>query len=393
MLERLKNIKLFQEKRYAVIGITINVTTNYEILIVDIKSDKLSVVNSWTTDQFEDINNDLDPSTPILLNFRGKGIINKKVALKGNYLKEVLFNSSSSDFYIYELHQSNYGFVSIARKEVLNTYFDLFEENKYSVLDYSIGPFVGIALKDILDNSSYVSGGFHLSFESQILINFSTSKESNITYQIGKDEVRQTQIPLFSTLLSYMYPIDQIVYDVDFLRLNKQELLLKKIFNKLAAGVGVFFLITLLCSYLLLSYYNDQYINYESQLYNLNHTYNQVKKLEEEKQNNILILQESGILKENFLSFYIHEIINSVPNKISLNSLQVNPTDRKVKDLQKILFQSNIILIKGNSLSSQPLNTWVKSLRLKKWISKIEILHYSNTKEKGGVFTLKIVVK
>ncbi len=144
---------------------------------------------------------------------------------------------------------------------------------------------------------------------------------------------------------------------------------------------------------MLLNYYNDKYVSYESQLYNLNDTYNQVKKLESEKENKTKILQESGILNQNFLSFYMYRIVNSIPNNVGLNSLKVNPTQKKIKNFEKIIFETNTIIISGNSSSSMPINSWVKELKKEKWISKIEILDFSKSRNKKSEFTLKIVVK
>jgi len=392
MLDKLKNINPFKEKRFAVIGIVSGDVPIYDILILENKSDKLSINDSFSVKSFDEIKDRVDISIPILLNFSGKGIISKKVSAKNNYLKEVLFNASPDDFYIYELHQDGYEFVSIARKEVLDHHFNQFDKEKYLLIDYSIGPFVGVLLKRILNKESFLSGNYRLIFQNEDLNDFNKEVASE-SYSIDTDKITNSQIPLFSTLLNHLYPAEDITYDFDFLKLNKQEVVLKKVFDNAVIFLGIFFLMALLVSYVLLNYYNDQYVTYESQLYNLNHTYNQVKKLEEEKQNKVLILQESGVLKKNFISYYIHEIVNSVPGEISLSSLKINPSIKKIKHLEKIILESNTVLIEGNSKSSLPLNSWVKDLKIKKWISKIEILDYSNKRKENGKFVLKIIIK
>ncbi|WP_159025830.1 PilN domain-containing protein, partial [Aquimarina sp. Aq78] len=60
---------------------------------------------------------------------------------------------------------------------------------------------------------------------------------------------------------------------------------------------------------------------------------------------------------------------------------------------EKIVFETNTIIINGNSSSSMPINSWVKELKKEKWISKIEILDFSKSRNKKSEFTLKIVVK
>ncbi|MBG6130626.1 Tfp pilus assembly protein PilN [Aquimarina sp. EL_43] len=395
MLEQIKNniLKPFQEKQYAIVGVILRDTPIYNVLIVDKKSDALSVETSFSTEDFNVVKDKVNTSVPLLLNFYGKGIINKQVSAKGNYLKEVLFNASIDDFYIYELHQNQQNFISIVRKDVLEKFFALFLENKYLVVDYSIGPFVGVLFKGLSNTSSIISADYELSFENDYLIE--TQKLDTITkeYILGEEKINNIQVPLFSTLLHYLYPSDDFSYDAEFLKENKKENVLKKAFNTVATVLGIFFLSALLISYLLLNYYNDKYVSYESQLYNLNDTYNQVKKLENEKENKTKILQESGILNQNFLSFYMYRIVNSIPDNVGLNSLKVNPAQKKIKNFEKIIFETNTIIINGNSSSSMPINSWVKELKKENWISKIEILDFSKSRNKKSEFTLKIIVK
>ncbi|GAA4272064.1 PilN domain-containing protein [Aquimarina gracilis] len=395
MLEKIKNISLrpFQETRFAIVGIVLGDTPVYNVLMVDKKSSDLSIGSSFSTENFDAIKDKVPAAVPILIHYYGKGIINKSVSAKGDYLKEVLFNASVDDFYIYELHQKDNKFISIARKGVIEPYFEMFKENKYLVVDYSIGPYIGVMLKQLLDISSFFSNDYNLTFDENHLITAQKQEINEEVYHIGEEQVDNIQLPLFGTLLQYLYPSEDIEYETGFLAQNKQENVLKKAFNSVAIGMVLFFLAALLTSYLLLNYYNNKYVTYESQLYNLNDTYNQVKKLEEEKENKTKILQESGILNQNFLSFYMYRIGNTIPSNVGLNALQVNPTQKKIKNFNKILFDTGVITITGNSDSSMQVNSWVKELKKEKWVSKIEIIDFSKNRSRKNEFTLKIMVK
>ncbi len=395
MLEKIKNISVgaFQEKRFAIIGITLGDIPVYTVLIVDKKSNDLSIHTSFTTEDLEVIKDKVSTTTPILLHYYGKGVINKKVAATGDYLKDVLFNASVDDFYIYELHQKDQKFISIARKDALDIFFNIFREHKYLVLDYGIGPFVGVLFKNLSDKLSYISYDYELNFDENYLISCQRKETVSEEYTIGEETINNVQVPLFSTLLQYLYPSEDIDYTANFLARNKQENVLKKAFNTLAIAMVVFFLSALLISYLLQGYYNNKYVAYESQLYNLNDTYNQVKKLEEEKENKTRILQESGILSQHFLSFYMYQIVHSIPNSVGLDILKVNPVQKKIKDFNKIIFETSVIIINGTSDSSASINLWVKELKKENWVSKIEIIDFSKNRNKRSEFTLKILVK
>lgn len=393
MLDKLKHINPFVDKRFAVIGVTFGEDIVYEGLIIERKGEQLTLGKRFVATSIDKIKDNIEVSTPVILNFSGKGIISKKVKLQGNYLKEVLFNASPDNFYIYDIHQGSDAFISLGRKTIIDEVFEEFKEKKFIVIDYSIGDFVGLLIKRILAQESIISRETELFFVNDILESYKKTEERDNVYLLGEERLQYKDVPLFATMLNHLYPVEEINYEIDELIENRQEAKLKKIFETVVIAVGIFFLSTLLISYLLLNYYNDQYVTYESQLFNLNHTYNQVKKLEEEKQNKALVLNESGILKDKFLSYYISQIAETVPKEISLEILSVNPVIKKIKALKKIGFEGDIITITGTSVSSISLNTWVKRLKKQDWVSQLEILDFSNKRRKNGEFTIKINVK
>ena len=89
----------------------------------------------------------------------------------------------------------------------------------------------------------------------------------------------------------------------------------------------------------------------------------------------------------------MYRIVNSIPENVGLTSIKVNPTRKKIKNFEKIVFETNTIIVNGNSNSSLPINTWIKKLNKENWISKIEILDFSKSRNKKSEFTLKISIK
>jgi len=125
----------------------------------------------------------------ILLHFCGKGVISKKVSAKGDYLKEVFFNASIDDFYTYELDQNDQKFISIARKSVIDPYFEAFAKSNYLVVDYSIGPFVGVMLKKLLQTPSFFSNTHELNFEEDTLVSYENKEIQEQHYQVGDESI------------------------------------------------------------------------------------------------------------------------------------------------------------------------------------------------------------
>lgn len=388
----LKNISFLQHKQFAVVAVVIGETNSYEVVIVNKENTNLSIVEKFTVNHIEGLKEKLTKETPVILSFTGKGIINKQVKNQVGYLKEILFNATVEDFYIYEVIQNSNRFVSLVRKEAIDVIFESFSKEGFAVIDYSIGPFIGFLSKSLIGND-FKSYDSELFFENQYLIGFQKTDIQKESFYMDDEPITNIQIPLFSSLIQHLYPSENVIYDAKVLSSNKEELKCKKVFDSLAIFFGIFFLLTLLISYLLLNFYNKKHVSYESELFNLNQTYNQFKKLESDKLKKQLILQQSGVLKEEFLTYYLYQITSSVPREISLTSATLNPIQKKIKNFEKISFQLNSIQIKGNSISGNAINEWINFLKSEKWVSKVEILDFSNSYRNKGEFTLKLDIK
>jgi len=388
----LKNITFLQHKQYAIIAVIVGETNSYEVIVVNKEATNLSITEKFIINHIEDLEEQLPKETPVILSFIGKGIINKKVKNQNGYIKEALFSASVEDFYIYEIIQNSYRFVSLARKEVIDVIFESFSKEGFAVIDYSIGPFISF-LSNQLINNNFKSYDSELFFENQNLVNFQKTHMKKESFHLENEPITNIQIPLFSSLIQYLHPSENVIRDAKIVSGNKEELKYKKIFDSLAIFFGIFFLLTLLISYLLLNFYNQKHISYESELFNLNQTYNQVKNLEADKLNKQLILRQSRVLKKEFLTYYLYQITNSIPKEISLTNVTLNPIQKKIKNFEKINFRLNSVQVKGNSLSGNSINEWINFLKSEKWISKVEILDFSNSYRNKGEFTLKIDIK
>jgi hypothetical protein len=390
MINVFKNIDFLTSSTYAIIGVVFDVDIKYNVLVLIRNKEKINILKQFSTSEFIAIQKEIKTAIPILLNFSGKGVINKKVQAKGNYLKEVLFNANPEDFYTYTLFENSLNFVSICRKEQIDVQLSTFKENNYKALDFSIGPFVSsLSIKMIKENVLDLES-YQLRFENETLIDFNPKKGNETEYQLGDDSLKHFSIVNFSTFLNFLHPSNKIEYDSSLLSGNIKDQKLKKIFDSFAVGTLVFFLLALLGSYLLLGYYNGKYVDFEKQLYHFNDSYSQIKKMEEDLQNKKFIVQNSGVLNKRFLSYYTDKIANSVPNEIILTSLKVNPSLKKIKDEEGIELEANTILINGETANSFFTNKWVKELKKYDWINKIEILNLGKTNKNLDTFSLKI---
>ncbi|NQY07130.1 MAG: hypothetical protein HRT68_13320, partial [Flavobacteriaceae bacterium] len=195
-----------------------------------------------------------------------------------------------------------------------------------------------------------------------------------------------------ATIMQYWYPNELIQHEIEEILDQRETFKYKKMFNTLGIGMLLFFLSALLISYVAQGYFADKNAEFNHQLSNLNETYDQVKKLQEEKDSKQAVLNESGILSQSFLSRYIHEIGATVPKSISLKGIELNPMQNQMKQDDKIEMHVNRILVSGEANSTGMLNYWIKELKKKSWVQKVSIKFDRNRKQ-VGIFTVTIEYK
>ena len=391
MVQNIKN-RITHDKTIQVVGVQFGRETRYHILRLDNTNNELFVTEKFSGLSFEGLQSKLDKKYPVILVFSGKGVLNKKVKRTPDYKSKVLLNVNTSEFYFYEYQQKTEVFISVARKSIVNAELELFANNKFLIVDYSIGVFSSVLLKSFVNKEVLASDDVVLSFTGNELDSFSKSTEEEMEL-IGEQQLSAHEMPLFATGLNYYYPNEKLVYDADFLTINREEKNFKKYFELLGGAVlGSFFLLLLL-SYLLLGYYNDKTVEANTSLDMLQDTYSRVKVLKKERDDKKAILNESGVFTSSFLSYYINELTTDLPKTISLSEFLLFPNTKKIKQSEKVIFKANTIMIKGMSSSNLNFNNWYKGLKKVSWMSKIDIVTYNKNRQNQYDFEIKILIR
>lgn len=395
MLSELKKYRtIFTKKTFTLVEVIFGSIVTYNILLVSKRGDALTISSNYDGLEYDTLIKKLSKNQPVIVHFSGKNIINKKVASSSNYSKEILFGASFSDFYIFEVKQGDFNFVSVARRELIDTVLQNFKISGLYIVDFAFGPFVNVLLSGIISKDTLKTKGFTVFLSDGKLKDFEENmSESSGFYQIGDHNLNGVHLSLFATLLNYLYPSEYVNHDVSSILDNKNEFKLRRIFSVLGAFVLSFFLVSLLVSYVIYDYNTDKYFDYQKQLHYLNSTYEQVKGLEKEKDRKQAIVNESGVLSNHFITEYLYDIGVSVPNAITLSNLEFNPLTKKIKDSELILINKGIIRVSGKTKSSKELNEWLVILKKMNWLKNVEIRKFLRNRDNGLQFDLEIVYK
>lgn len=340
-----------------------------------------------SANSIEDLENKIEKKVPIIINFKGKGIINKRIEGNFNFMNEFAFDTDIEDFYVYSFKQSRYNFISICRKEVINEYFDLFKSKKYNVLDYSIGPFVAILAKNFVSDTSILVDGYEFLFSGSELKDYVINKKCK-----DYNGLTSSDLVSFTTLLNFVVPSQDISYDKRYLKYSIENYKYQKFFNYTLISGLLFFLITLVLSNFLANQFNKRYIKAQERVFHFKDNYELIKKMQNDIADSKLIVGKLGVYDTNFLSFYMQEVANSVVEGIEFKELNINPIGKiKEKAAPKVAFK--VILVKGVVVSNERFNTWLQKLKEYGWVSRVEILDLYENKETKNNFLIKLIIK
>ncbi len=393
------NFDLGKIKRVHVIHVELGENANrYHFLTLKMaKSEIVFVKKGEAFLHIEDALKAMKANLPILLHFSGKGILNRKTNQHENYRHSILLNANSDNFYFSDYFEQGEVYSSVIRKDVVEEVIKSLEEKKRIVISFSSGPFFATILNKVLDKSDFTVDGHTLHFQQQKLVGFTklTDLYANTldTILLGDERLNLRLISCAATGAAFFNPSDQFVfpnYDRIFVQ-NLEEAKQKNIFTRFGTAVMLFFLVLLFSNYVYVGFLNQQVTENSIFLAEYDETLTQIVDLEEEKDRKEKLLQSSGLLNKNFLSYYLMELGNSIPSTISFDQIIVRPLTDEIKQRKKIAFEEHLILLNGRTTSSHVLSRWIQELEEKPWLEKVDILGYEYANSQG-IFELEMVV-
>lgn len=368
-------------------------TTNYTVLQIKRKNNKVSVIARRNFTSIEKLNEKLDKKTPVLILLDGKGILNKQININNDSDISWQKNIDYDNIYYTSFKSDNYTFISFCRKTIVDENITVFQKNKFQILDIYIGSFQGALLHNSIKENSIISGDLELTFNNGALISFtklnpSTSK----SYNLDNDWINNKELALYGSLLHFFVKPDNIE-KTNNSALNIEEIIYKKAFNFLGVTMLVGFLASLFVSYLLIRFYGSE--NAELNMKNMfsNQSYHKITALEKQKEEKLNIAKRLGTLSNKYLTFYAFELLNNIPVAIAIDELNIFPADKEFKPEKKINFQSNTILVKGETFNEKAIDEWMHHLKNLEWVKTFEITSLKKDKNNKTLFEIKITVK
>jgi hypothetical protein len=391
MLDNIKNI-FNLERNFYVVGVSNREgELGYSLLTIALENEELKIEDRYTAnDLSEDFLERLSKDYPVLLYVEGDTIINKIVENKIGYRNDLIFKANPEDFYFYEYHQDNKVYASVCRKVNIDVHIDAIEKHGRFVFNVTFGPFVMANVLPLLkDYSSIASKHYNLDLADGKVLDFQNKTDTNQHFKIIDETFNEEEVPLFATFFNHKYPSNSIEVDVKDFSTNTSEFKFKKGFKIAGIFTLVFIMGALLISHFLKEYYEEQLMLKKVSYSSTQKLSTDINNLKGEVLLKERILLENRINNKNFITKYISELSNSVPDDITLKTISVFPGVKKVRKNEKINFQSNTILIEGEATRDDTFNAWVKQIKNFEWITAFEITEYNQFDKKTNTFKIE----
>jgi hypothetical protein len=385
--------KIFPFNSIQIIGVFLKEETiDYNLVVLHKKGAKVSIKAIEKYTSFEALIQKLNQKLPIILVMDGKGVLYKKMDYNNendlNWFKNLNYESIHHSM----LKTSNYSFISFCRKQLADEILMKFYSLKLPIIDFFVGSLHVFIISKINDIIEVAVNETAFKFSNSELEEVYKRKENSIIhFNIGEETIDSEVLQLYSAGLYFFMNENELTKSESSL-IKKEELIYKKGFDKIGTIGLIFFFSTLLLSYFLINFLNSK--NAELNLENIysNQSYQMVVDLEKSKEDKLKILNETGSFKTKYHSFYIQEIINTLPNDIILSELNVSPLEKEIKSNEKVKFRYNEILVSGSFIKEYEFNYWITIVKKNQWIKSLEIIQIKKDKKNRLQFELKINV-
>lgn len=342
-------------------------------------------------------------SLPVAVLINGKSVLNKKLTdantLANNPIADIIPNVNPADF-SYEIHSvATQHWISIIRKDLLTKIIESFSVEGLQIVDLSIGFFGVQHILPLINTNPEViqTTAFSIHIVDDEINDFSLRENEDLVqfYQIGEDNLDYQLLLPFSKAFANLIGAPSVLSNTVVIAEEEEKFLYSNLFEKLkwAGLIGIFGV--LVVNFLLFTYFNNknqksgiQLSMYQSQL-------DQLGKLKNKFQEKQMFFKQSSILEPSKISWYADQLGASIEQGIELQQLTIAPLINKEKRRidHDFLFDQEKIMIKGNSVKSVHLNTWIKSIQQINWVKEVNVLPYSEGSNGFGAFELEVLIE
>lgn len=369
------------------------------ITLVKKARQKIDFENAIKVSSIEDLDGKLPKRQHVFLVINNENVLTKKV--DSNQLDDLKLvnkafpNLNINDFYYEVLNFENNHFVFICRKEYVDNLIEQYSKLNISIINVSLGNALVPSIRGFINSDSIQTSNNLLQFNDGVLTGVENMVSGDLRdYDINGLKVSSHQLLSFAGALNVVIPNQETSSNFETkTQFLKEEYNHKRFFNQFLKFALSFIFGMLFINFFVFNKYFNK-VNDLQQLSQVNRS-SKGKFLSLKEKVDKTEKMVSDILKNNASksSFYVNNIIQSIPNSVLLSELDFQPLTKNIKSEQEIEIEKHSIIVSGQSNNSELYSQWIATLENKSWVSSIDLMDYTSTTKSISNFTIRIKFK
>ena len=360
----------------------------FNVVSLSERKKKLEIKHCFEVSTSEEIKKTIKKDSAINLIINGKGVITKKISFNpadedALLISKCLPGANTADFYFQKYMVSEtVAYISVIRKQSLDTLLKFFAVNKILVVSVSLGPFSVENIFSLLSLNQYLEqqiqiGSFELNILSGKIDQIKLAEKlSNQPLHMDGLDIKPSLAFAFVAAMGFYIPNEIKIQDSIFLS-NREEHKELKLHNSMMQWFMAALVIICFSSFSFYKYYRSEFKTYYAKVQVNQEKLSKYENLKEEIKEKKELLFKNGLLQSSKISYYSDQIAAGLHEEVKLTRMDFSPIKKVSNDgKDELFFQGEKLLISGHCSESFDFNQWVKTLQKFKWVKTVSILNY-----------------
>lgn len=331
---------------------------------------------------------DLNTDVPILLTLSGHGVLLKSIpsVRQEKILSSCLPNATEADF-LYEYSEAQDAMqVVLCRQSLVDQVLSEFKSHGVFVVSISLGLHDLTVVTEVLEQETICSRTYCLPKAQES----DGSRQEGHRLDVDGDIIPGDYVSCFAHAMSF---VTGRIQHLDSVAEQKLEAQHKLLFRRAGMAMVAFLLGVMSVNLFAHSSYQEEFDRLSQQHQSNKSMLRSLDTVQREISERTELVAESGLTETSKISEYTDRIGELIPKEITLSHLAVAPVVGRPKNNTRIEFNSDEILINGESSSVPELNRWMNALRKLSFVDELELVGYEKKGQRQGKFSIVLQVK
>ena len=326
------------------------------------------------------------------IHVNGTGVLTRLVKFIPGYKEQLIVNGDKDDFYFCSYNDSFKVATSFFRKSLIENVIEELNASKIFLVNISCG-IIPVLL--ITSEKERISFDYVIEIENSRIKSLTRNEAPtersiiNSVFKVRNEAINQ------GIALSQTVPVENYSsgFDVENQAGKLDDFVQFRTFKFFGILIVTVILSSLIFNHFYVNHLNNEIAQLEMDLQLNNDNLSLLDQLKQEKTRKEQLVLSSGVNTDQFTSFFIDKIGESVPSTISLKEMYVFPLKENLKEKRKVEIRQDAIEIIGFTPNSQVLDDWMERIDRYKWVKNVELLNYLKSTDGNAEFKLLITLE